>query len=328
MPTIAGKILRNNPFSGFGVRLYDKVTKNANNAGWNSIVNQIGDGLTSFWNKFTGLTDEEVYQRSRADALEDRDFNSIPNQVQLMRDAGLNPDLLGVSEGSSSDLSGKSQYNKGEQQFQALSQILSVASNLSALKGMSLDNQRKQIENDSAMYSLDRQRFLDTGRDVKGIWFNADSGQPTPLEEFLSNSFFSGRAQREQDFYNYQYWNRILNDPRNEGKYDIDKFFENLLSDIDSAKTLRDSNLTKRKSNESVRKMIPYDEFMRDQQIKWKLQDRKFEIDKRNIHYRLIREAQNGNPFATAMLMMSDSGVSKAVDLGSDAFGGLLKLVF
>lgn len=328
MSTIAGKILRNNPFGGFGVRLYDKVTKNANNGGWNSIVNQIGDGLTSFWNKFTGLTDEEVYQRSRADALEDRDFNSIPNQVQLMRDAGLNPDLLGVSEGSSSDLSGKSQYNKGEQQFQALSQILSVASNLSALKGMSLDNQRKQIENDSAMYSLDRQRYLDSGRDVKGIWFNAETGQKAPIEEFLMNSLLSGHAKKEKDIYDAQYWNRIVNDPRNEGKYDIDKFFENLLSDIDSAKTLRDSNLTKRKSNESVRKMIPYEEFMRDQQINWKLQDRKFEIDKRNIHYRLIREAQNGNPFATAMLMMSDSGVSKAVDLGSDAFGGLLKLVF
>lgn len=335
MSTIVGKILRNNPFSGLGVRALDKVksgvssvNKFVNGEGWHNILDQVGTGLTSFWNQFTGITDQERYEQSRKDAIEDREYNSIPNQVQLMRDAGLNPDILGVGEGSASDLSGKSQYNKGESQLQALNQILAIASNLQGLKGMSLDNQRKQIENDSAMYGLDRQRYLDTGRDVKGIWFNVDTGQPSPIEEFLKNSFFSGRAQREQDFYNYQYWNRILNDPRNEGKYDTDKFFENLLSDIDTAKTLRDSNHTKRDSNKLVRELIPIEKFMKEQEKNWRVNDRQFEMDKRSIHYRLIQQAKNGNPLATAMILMSDSGVSKSVDLGSDAFGGLLKLIF
>lgn len=82
---------------------------------YQSIMNSYGVAPpNTFWGALTGQNKTNAYQHEMskrdelsalAEKMYNEEYNSYANQSELMREAGLNPDLLGVTGGASSEMS-------------------------------------------------------------------------------------------------------------------------------------------------------------------------------------------------------------------------------
>lgn len=72
---------------------------------------------------------------NEAQLADSREYNSYENQANLMREAGLNPDLLGVSSGSSSPLSSASGPSGGANPMQGMPTLGETTGNIISIIG-------------------------------------------------------------------------------------------------------------------------------------------------------------------------------------------------
>lgn len=147
---------------------------------YNSIVNSYGVAPPkTFWGMLTGQNATNAYQHEMskrdelsalAEKMYNEEYSSYENQAQMMREAGLNPDLLGVSGGASSEMSpdGVNPNIRSENGLGVIGSLASLcmtavgaASSAVGLvgAGLSLDSQRlsnlNSMDNFALSYILD-----------------------------------------------------------------------------------------------------------------------------------------------------------------------------
>lgn len=165
--------------------------------------------------------------------MQQNEFNSPTEQAERMREAGLNPDLLGTGDVAPAaqmrnDANGmQPSEGEGTDFFQVASvvsqgvldlipQVMSFATNLQQLKGIRVDNDLKELSfgqnarqaaEDFFMYSLTEQDYKEAFE--KNDWTNVLNASESNAK-YLADSFLSSKKARQAFNLYYGLYSRSL----------------------------------------------------------------------------------------------------------------------